>query len=42
LKADLEKMVPEERILVKPLQGHVLLRGNYVEAVREWMTAKGF
>ncbi|KAL3899514.1 MAG: hypothetical protein SGCHY_001991 [Lobulomycetales sp.] len=43
LRRDLgRELVPEERIAIKPLQRHIVLRGNYISVVRDWLTNRNF
>lgn len=42
LAADLRQFVPADRVIVKDLQKHVVLRGDYLYAVRDWLTARRF
>ena len=40
LAMDLIHILPQERISIK--FNHIVLKGDYVEAVREWLTKTGF
>ncbi|KAJ3163201.1 hypothetical protein HDU86_002370 [Geranomyces michiganensis] len=42
LAKDLESIIPQEKITVKPTTGHVVLKGDYLFAVRDWLTVRKF
>ncbi|TPX71093.1 hypothetical protein SpCBS45565_g01302 [Spizellomyces sp. 'palustris'] len=42
LADDLGQFVPSDRIEIKELQRHIVLKGDYLFAVRDWLTARGF
>lgn len=41
LKRELSLYVPEDRIIIKTT-GDLVLKGNYVAALRQYLTEKGF
>ncbi|KAJ3168864.1 hypothetical protein HDU88_001191 [Geranomyces variabilis] len=42
LAKDLASFIPKEKIAIKPTTGHVVLKGDYLFAVRDWLTARKF
>ncbi|KAI8920854.1 mitochondrial large subunit ribosomal protein-domain-containing protein [Powellomyces hirtus] len=42
LAKDLETIIPKERIELKRTTNHVVLKGDYLFAVRDWLTARKF
>ncbi|KAI8995985.1 mitochondrial large subunit ribosomal protein-domain-containing protein [Gaertneriomyces semiglobifer] len=42
LAEDLKQFVPPQNIKVKMPQKHIVLKGDYVTHVRDWLTTRGF
>ncbi|KAI9204106.1 mitochondrial large subunit ribosomal protein-domain-containing protein [Polychytrium aggregatum] len=42
LAKDLEQIIPPQNIVVNPLTHSIRLKGNYVNQIRDWLTARGF
>ncbi|KAI9094965.1 mitochondrial large subunit ribosomal protein-domain-containing protein [Phlyctochytrium arcticum] len=42
LAKDLEWFIPADKITIKPVEKHVILRGDYLYGVRDFLTARGF
>ncbi|KAJ3211221.1 hypothetical protein HK099_008058 [Clydaea vesicula] len=42
LVKDIATIIPGERIKVKENTNHVVIKGNYVEVLRDWFTVQGF
>ncbi|KAJ3267418.1 hypothetical protein HK104_005921, partial [Borealophlyctis nickersoniae] len=42
LAKDLESFIPKDRITIRPLQQHIVLKGDYLDYVRDWLTARKF